>query len=74
MSRVKISFPEKAHFSTDLAVRMADINYGNHLGHDRMVVLGWPRQRGTLIYVVDSRTGQILSERKAQRHFIGLTI
>lgn len=37
MSRVKISFPEKAHFSTELAVRIGDINYGNHLGHDRMI-------------------------------------
>ena len=39
MSRVEVVFPEKAHFSAELAVRMGDINYGNHLGHDRMVTM-----------------------------------
>ena len=39
MSRVEISFPENAHFSTELTVRIGDINYGNHLGHDRMVTM-----------------------------------
>ncbi len=39
MSRVEVVFPEKAHFSTELAVRIGDINYGNHLGHDRMVTM-----------------------------------
>jgi len=39
MSRVEVSFPEKSHFSTELTVRIGDINYGNHLGHDRMVTM-----------------------------------
>ena len=39
MSRVEVVFPEKAHFSTELTVRIGDINYGNHLGHDRMVTM-----------------------------------
>ena len=39
MSRVEISFPERPHFSTELGVRIGDINYGNHLGHDRMVTM-----------------------------------
>lgn len=39
MSRVEISFPETFHFSTQLAVRVGDINYGNHLGHDRMITM-----------------------------------
>ena len=39
MSRVEISFPEESHFSTELAVRIGDINYGNHLGHDRMITM-----------------------------------
>ena len=39
MSRVEISFPTESHFSTSLAVRISDINYGNHLGHDRMITM-----------------------------------
>jgi YbgC/YbaW family acyl-CoA thioester hydrolase len=39
MSRVKINFPEVFHFSTQLTVRISDINYGNHLGHDRMITM-----------------------------------
>lgn len=39
MPRVEISFPEKSHFATELAVRIGDINYGNHLGHDRMITM-----------------------------------
>jgi len=37
MSRVKITYPENTHYTTDLAVRISDINYGNHLGHDGMI-------------------------------------
>lgn len=39
MSRLKISFPQILHFSTQLSVRISDINYGNHLGHDRMITM-----------------------------------
>jgi len=39
MSRVEIRFPAESHFSTELAVRISDINYGNHLGHDRMITM-----------------------------------
>lgn len=39
MPRVEISFPETSHFTTELAVRIGDINYGNHLGHDRMITM-----------------------------------
>ena len=39
MSRVEIRFPAVSHFSTELAVRISDINYGNHLGHDRMITM-----------------------------------
>lgn len=37
MARVRLTFPEPALFTTDLPVRIADINYGNHLGHDRLI-------------------------------------
>lgn len=39
MSRVEISFPPVTHFSTELAVRIGDVNQGNHLGHDRMITM-----------------------------------
>ena len=39
MARVKLQLPEAFTFSTDLDVRVSDINYGNHLGNDRMVTL-----------------------------------
>lgn len=38
MSRVKIKFPtEKALFTTNVPVRISDINYGNHLGNDAVL-------------------------------------
>jgi acyl-CoA thioester hydrolase len=37
MSRVKVNIPEKKIFSTTLKVRITDINYGNHLGHDSLI-------------------------------------
>ena len=39
MSRVEIDYPEQTHFSCQLAVRISDINYGNHLGHDGMITM-----------------------------------
>jgi len=39
MARIKLDLPEKFSFSTNLDVRVSDINYGNHLGNDRMVTL-----------------------------------
>ncbi len=39
MARVKLALPDTFTFSTDLDVRVSDVNYGNHLGNDRMVTL-----------------------------------
>lgn len=39
MARVKLNIPENRVFSTEIAVRITDINYGNHLGNDAMVSL-----------------------------------
>ena len=39
MSRVEINYPEETHFSAQLAVRISDINYGNHLGHDGLITM-----------------------------------
>lgn len=39
MSRLKLEMPEKFEFLTDIAVRITDINYGNHLGNDSLLSL-----------------------------------
>ena len=39
MARMQIEFPETALFTHEIAVRIDDINYGGHLGHDRLVSL-----------------------------------
>ncbi|MEN8165551.1 MAG: acyl-CoA thioesterase, partial [Acidobacteriota bacterium] len=33
MARIRLNPPEKPVFSTDLDVRVTDLNYGRHLGH-----------------------------------------
>ena len=37
MARIKITVPPGRIFSTDIGVRITDINYGNHLGNDALV-------------------------------------
>jgi acyl-CoA thioester hydrolase len=37
MARVKLDLPERFSFSTEMAVRIADINYGQHLGNDAVL-------------------------------------
>lgn len=38
LNRVNLSFPEKRpDFNCSLSVRVSDINYGDHLGNDRLV-------------------------------------
>ena len=39
MARVKLLIPELKIFSTEIAVRITDINYGNHVGNDAFVRL-----------------------------------
>ena len=39
MARIKLLMPEQKIFSTDIAVRITDINYGNHVGNDAFVRL-----------------------------------
>lgn len=39
MSRVTLDLPEEFTFTTRLDVRVTEINYGNHVGNDRMVSL-----------------------------------
>jgi len=37
MARIKIDLPEKFLFSTSIAVRITDINYGGHVGNDTVL-------------------------------------
>jgi len=37
MSRITINYPEKTLFSCDIPVRITDINYGQHLAHDKLI-------------------------------------
>jgi len=39
MARIKINPPKKFDFSTDIILRISDINYGGHLGHDAILSL-----------------------------------
>ncbi|RYZ46460.1 MAG: acyl-CoA thioesterase, partial [Chitinophagaceae bacterium] len=37
MARIKLSLPENFTFSTQIPIRITDINYGNHLGNDAVL-------------------------------------
>ena len=37
MARIKLVIPEPQIFSTNIGVRITDINYGNHVGNDAFV-------------------------------------
>ena len=39
MARIELNLPENFSFSTDVRVRISDINYGNHLGNDAVLSL-----------------------------------
>jgi acyl-CoA thioester hydrolase len=37
MSRIRIELPERFPFSTELSVRITDVNYGGHMGNDAVL-------------------------------------
>jgi acyl-CoA thioester hydrolase len=39
VSRVRLDLPEQFLFTTEIAVRVSDINYGGHLGNDAVLSL-----------------------------------
>jgi len=39
MPRVEIDLPERFAFSTEMEVRVSDLNYGNHVGNDGVLTL-----------------------------------
>jgi acyl-CoA thioester hydrolase len=48
MSRIEIQLPEKFQFTTEIAVQVSDLNYGNHVGNDRILTL--MQEARTLFY------------------------
>jgi YbgC/YbaW family acyl-CoA thioester hydrolase len=39
MARIEVALPDKKIFSVDIAVRVSDLNYGGHVGHDAILTL-----------------------------------
>jgi acyl-CoA thioesterase FadM len=39
VARIELNLPDNFSFSTDVRVRISDINYGNHLGNDALLSL-----------------------------------
>ena len=39
MARIKINLPETFSFTTELPIRITDLNYGGHLGNDALLSL-----------------------------------
>jgi acyl-CoA thioester hydrolase len=37
MARIKLDLPETFSFTTSFAVRVTDLNYGNHVGNDKVM-------------------------------------
>jgi acyl-CoA thioester hydrolase len=48
MARIEIQVPEKFIFHTSIAVRVSDLNYGNHVGNDSILTL--MQEARTLFY------------------------
>ncbi len=39
MSRIRIELPESFYFSTQIPIRITDLNYGGHVGNDTILTL-----------------------------------
>ena len=39
MTRIKVELPDNFIFSTEMEVRISDLNYGGHLGHDTLLTM-----------------------------------
>ncbi|WP_027848829.1 acyl-CoA thioesterase [Marinospirillum minutulum] len=69
MSRITLDFPAPAIYSHPVRLRISDINYGNHLGHDTLVSLlhdarcGWLAKHGLTELTVDGKSlGWVVAE------------
>jgi acyl-CoA thioesterase FadM len=71
--RVRISLPKRWDFATSLTVRVSDLNYGAHLGNDRVLALmhevrvRWLTQLGwTELDLANSGVGWIQTDAAVQ--------
>lgn len=39
MARIQLTFPETFIYETEMPVRVSDLNYGGHLGHDAVLTI-----------------------------------
>ncbi|MBL0742504.1 acyl-CoA thioesterase [Chryseolinea lacunae] len=39
MARIQLQLPDKFLYETEIAIRISDLNYGGHLGHDTLLTL-----------------------------------
>lgn len=39
MPRIKLTLPDTFHFSTEIPVRISDVNYGGHVGNDSILTV-----------------------------------
>lgn len=50
MERIKVSLPDQFSFSTTLTVRITDINYGGHVGNDKILSIVHEARQQYLIH------------------------
>lgn len=60
MKDIKIILPDKMIFKLNLPVRIYDINYGNHLGHDSLISL---LHETRVAFLKQHHLGEITSEQ-----------
>lgn len=82
MGRIKLNMPEDFFYSTEVRVRITDINYGNHVGNDAFVGIihearmQWLKENGFTELDING-TGLIMSDLAVefkQESFYGDTI
>lgn len=68
MARIKINIPEPFIFSCIIPVRIADINYGNHVGNDAFVSIihearmQWLKKADLTELKIEGDTGLIMAD------------
>jgi acyl-CoA thioesterase FadM len=63
MARVKIDRPKQFHFSTEHSIHVGELNYGNHLGNDKVLTI-----------VQDARIKFFGSFGMSELHFWGVSL
>lgn len=71
MARVKINFPKSVHFSKIQEVRIQDVNYRKHVGHDKLISMLHEARAGFFETIgesemADSPKGYILADLEIQ--------